>query len=70
MSPVENEPTAAHGWRGWRRNWITRPLLAWYRGRVPAMSATEREALEAGTVWWDAELFGAAMAVARQCAAG
>ena len=24
---------------------------------MPAMSNTEREALEAGTVWWDAEIF-------------
>ncbi len=24
---------------------------------LPTMSTTEREALEAGTVWWDGELF-------------
>ena len=24
---------------------------------MPKLSSTEREALEAGTVWWDAELF-------------
>ena len=24
---------------------------------LPSMSETEREALEAGTVWWDGELF-------------
>jgi acyl-CoA dehydrogenase len=40
-----------------RRNWITRPLLSLFRNKVPHMSQTEREALEAGTVWWDAELF-------------
>ncbi len=28
-----------------------------YRRLLPAMSDTEREALEAGTVWWDGELF-------------
>ena len=33
------------------------PLLGMFRKALPAMSATEREALEAGTVWWDAELF-------------
>jgi acyl-CoA dehydrogenase len=33
------------------------PLLALYRRHLPTMSATEREALEAGTVWWEAELF-------------
>ena len=36
---------------------ITRPFLVTYRRLLPAMSATEREALEAGTVWWDGELF-------------
>lgn len=57
MSPAETDTAAESGWRTWRRTWITRPLFAWYRTRVPPMSATEREALEAGTVWWDAELF-------------
>src|SRR5271154_3069105 len=36
---------------------ITRPFLRTYRRLLPAMSATEREALDAGTVWWDGELF-------------
>jgi len=40
-----------------RREKITRPLLAVYRKMLPSMSATEREALEAGSVWWDGELF-------------
>lgn len=40
-----------------RRDFLTRPLLAWYRKRIPPMSTTEREAIEAGTVWWDAQLF-------------
>jgi len=40
-----------------RRNWLTRPLFNWARQALPAMSDTEREALEAGDVWWDAELF-------------
>jgi acyl-CoA dehydrogenase len=40
-----------------RRNLISRPILQWYRRVLPAMSDTEREALQAGTVWWDAELF-------------
>jgi len=30
-----------------------------YRRLLPSMSRTEREALEAGTVWWDGELFTA-----------
>src|SRR6202050_3627831 len=36
---------------------IPRPFLKTYRRLLPPMSATEREALDAGTVWWDGELF-------------
>jgi acyl-CoA dehydrogenase len=36
---------------------LTRPFLRSYRRLLPPMSATEREALAAGTVWWDGELF-------------
>src|ERR1700676_2891893 len=36
---------------------LTRPFMKKYRRLRPAMSATEREALDAGTVWWDGELF-------------
>ena len=40
-----------------RREKVTRPLLEIYRTMLPSMSDTEREALEAGSVWWDGELF-------------
>lgn len=40
-----------------RRNVLTRPLFGWARKALPAMSDTERDALEAGDVWWDADLF-------------
>ncbi len=40
-----------------RRAVISAPLFSWFKTVLPAMSATEREALDAGTVWWDAELF-------------
>lgn len=40
-----------------RREKLTRPLLKVYRTMLPSMSDTEREALEAGNVWWDGELF-------------
>jgi acyl-CoA dehydrogenase len=40
-----------------RRALISRPFLREYLRLLPAMSRTEREALEAGTVWWDGELF-------------
>ena len=40
-----------------RRALISDGLLRAYRRIMPPMSQTEREALEAGTVWWDGELF-------------
>ena len=42
---------------GFRKRLISAPLLRWYRTVLPPMSQTERDAIEAGTVWWDAELF-------------
>jgi len=40
-----------------RTRLVTKPFLMVYRRMLPTMSDTEREALEAGTVWWDGELF-------------
>ncbi len=40
-----------------RRRMISRPFLRVYKRMLPTMSSTEREALDAGTVWWDGELF-------------
>ncbi|HEV7714490.1 MAG TPA: acyl-CoA dehydrogenase, partial [Steroidobacteraceae bacterium] len=40
-----------------RKALITRRFLKTYLKLLPTMSQTEREALEAGTVWWDGELF-------------
>ena len=40
-----------------RRRYLSRPFFRIYKRLVPSMSSTEREALEAGTVWWDGELF-------------
>ncbi len=36
---------------------VSRPLMGVMAGVLPQMSETEREALEAGTVWWDGDLF-------------
>src|ERR1700733_3699369 len=36
---------------------ITLPFMKKYRKLLPTMSSTEKEALDAGTVWWDGELF-------------
>jgi len=40
-----------------RRLLISNRLFSLFRKVMPKLSSTEREALEAGTVWWDAELF-------------
>ena len=40
-----------------RRTLIGVPLLALFRKILPQVSRTEQEALDAGTVWWDGELF-------------
>ncbi|AMD46283.1 acyl-CoA dehydrogenase [Bordetella holmesii] len=40
-----------------RRALLTRPIFDLYRKVLPRMSQTERDALEAGTVWWEGELF-------------
>jgi acyl-CoA dehydrogenase len=40
-----------------RRPVISAPIMRVIKGVLPHMSETERTALEAGTVWWDAELF-------------
>lgn len=40
-----------------RRRFISNPLFHWFKKALPNLSATEQQALDAGTVWWDAELF-------------
>ena len=40
-----------------RRKLISDRILAIYRRILPDMSQTEKEAIDAGTVWWDADLF-------------
>ncbi len=46
--------------------WLNLPALRrrgtarffhWFKSQLPEMSSTEREALEAGDVWWEAEMF-------------
>ncbi len=41
----------------WRQRYISGPILKLFRKVTPRMSQTEREALDAGSVWWDGELF-------------
>ena len=40
-----------------RRKLVSDAVFAAFRKVMPPMSQTEREAIEAGTVWWDADLF-------------
>ncbi len=40
-----------------RRRLVSDAVLAAFRKMMPPMSQTERDAIEAGTVWWDGELF-------------
>ena len=40
-----------------RRALVSDPLLGWFRKVLPQVSQTEQEALDAGTVWWDGDLF-------------
>ncbi|MBE8167732.1 MAG: acyl-CoA dehydrogenase [Shewanella sp.] len=43
-----------------RRQLLSKPLLSIYKKIMPEMSSTEREAIEAGTTWWEADLFAGA----------
>ncbi|WP_292035973.1 MULTISPECIES: acyl-CoA dehydrogenase [unclassified Brevundimonas] len=40
-----------------RRAILSRPAMGAFRQIMPKMSSTEQAAVEAGNVWWDAELF-------------
>ena len=40
-----------------RRVVFSTPLLSVYRRILPDMSQTEKDAIDAGTVWWDGDLF-------------
>jgi len=41
----------------WRIKWITLPIFNLFKRITPPISDTEKEAINAGTVWWDGELF-------------
>ncbi len=41
----------------WRRRYISNRILAMFKREMPPMSTTEREAISAGTVTWEADLF-------------
>ncbi len=43
--------------RSFREAWLSKPALRMFKGVMPEMSQTEKEAIDAGTVWWEADLF-------------
>jgi len=51
---------ALTGWPEWRRRLLTPFLMSQVGGILPRLGDTERIALEAGTVWWDRDLFSGA----------
>jgi len=44
-------------WTPFRRQWISRPVMHAIAKALPPMSDTEKAAIDAGTVGWEAELF-------------
>lgn len=40
-----------------RKKWITGPAFTTFKKILPPLSVTEQEAMEAGSVWWDGQLF-------------
>src|SRR5690606_10890235 len=43
--------------RSFRRERLSRPIFRWASRLMPPISETEREAIDAGTVWWDGAIF-------------
>ncbi len=43
-----------------RQRWLVEPVFRMLRKAIPPMSKTEQEALEAGTTWWEKDLFSGA----------
>lgn len=42
-----------------RKSMISAPVFRGFRKVMPPMSRTEKEAIDAGTTWWEGDLFGA-----------
>ncbi len=40
-----------------RKRYLSSPILDMYKKLMPEMSSTEKDAIDAGTIWWDGELF-------------
>lgn len=58
MSSLNDHSFGFHGdWHHFRQTFFSQPLFKFFRKALPRMSKTEKDALNAGTVWWDGELF-------------
>ncbi|CAM2835776.1 acyl-CoA dehydrogenase [Vibrio rarus] len=44
----------------YRRKWVSDPAFKMFKKVLPPLSDTEREAMEAGSVWWEGDLFSGA----------
>jgi len=40
-----------------RRNYVSSQILKFYKSVLPSISQTEKEAIDAGSIWWDGEIF-------------
>lgn len=40
-----------------RRRYLSDPMFRFFKKMLPPLSVTEKEAIDAGTVWWEGELF-------------
>ncbi|NVK54406.1 MAG: acyl-CoA dehydrogenase [Alteromonadaceae bacterium] len=40
-----------------RQQWVTGPVFKWFKNVLPPLTQTEREAMEAGSVWVEGDLF-------------
>ncbi len=40
-----------------RKSMISAPVFRGFRKVMPPMSRTEKEAIDAGTTWWEGDLF-------------
>ena len=45
-----------------RRKWVSDSVLNWFKRALPPLSETETQAMEAGSIWWEGELFSGAPA--------
>lgn len=48
---------AVFGIRANRLRFVTKPVFNYFKKALPPLSETERQAMEAGDIWWDGELF-------------